>query len=268
MTWLLRRGLTREARHWGDFASRFATALHEKSHDKTEDVIALDLPGNGEFHRQRSPASVGHMTDFFRAQIMARGLTSALPVRVFAMSLGAMVATDWALRFPQEIERLVLVNTSFKTFSGPTERLRLNHWPTLAHMALQWRLPEAAPAIEHTLHRLTCQETLTRAADVAAWLQIRRDAPVSAANAARQLWAAARYTGGSIAPICPVLVLSSARDALVDPRCSLRLADAWHCAHHTHPTAGHDLPHDDADWVGERVQAWLWDTDIRRRAQP
>src|SRR6188474_3693108 len=106
MTWVLLRGLTREARHWGDFAERLARALPGSASAATR-VLALDLPGNGVFCGEASPATVGAMADFAREQLRARGL--APPYRLVAMSLGGMVAADWALRHPREIERLVLV---------------------------------------------------------------------------------------------------------------------------------------------------------------
>ncbi|MGH8848072.1 MAG: alpha/beta fold hydrolase, partial [Polaromonas sp.] len=84
----------------------------------------------------------------------------------------------------------------------------------------------------------------------------RQDAPVSAANACRQLWAAAGFSSAAV-PHCPALVLSSRADQLVHPHCSARLARAWQAEHHEHPWAGHDLPHDDAAWVCQRVAGWL-----------
>jgi hypothetical protein len=54
-----------------------------------------------------------------------------------------------------------------------------------------------------------------------------------------------------------VLVLSSTADRLVDTRCSAALAAAWLAPHYRHPWAGHDLPHDDAPWVAQRVAGWL-----------
>jgi pimeloyl-ACP methyl ester carboxylesterase len=71
---------------------------------------------------------------------------------------------------------------------------------------------------------------------------------VSRANALRQLAAAARYAARGV-PRCPVLVLSSRGDQLVNPVCSTRLARAWGAPHVEHPWAGHDLPHDDPQWL-------------------
>jgi pimeloyl-ACP methyl ester carboxylesterase len=249
MTWVLLRGLTREARHWGDFAEQLARALPGSATSATR-VLALDLPGNGVFHKEASPPTVRAMADFARAQLLARGLPP--PYRVVAMSLGGMVAADWALHHPQEVDRLVLINTSMRPLGSVTERLRPGNWLPLAMVAARWG---DASYAERTIHRLTCNRASQQEADIAAWTQIRRDAPVSAANAWRQLKAAAAFTMAAPAP-CPVLVLSSAADHLVHPRCSARLAQAWQAAHHTHPWAGHDLPHDDADWVCRRIAGW------------
>ena len=253
MSWVLLRGLTREARHWGDFAERLARAL-PGSADAATRVLALDLPGNGVFHHETSPATVNAMAGFAREQLRARGL--APPYSVVAMSLGGMVAADWALRHPQELERLVLINTSMRPLGRISERLRPGNWLPLALAATRWNDVSHAKHIERMIHRITCNRTASLKQDLAAWTRIRKDAPVSAANAWRQLKAAAAFSMAGPSA-CPVLVLSSAADHLVHPRCSARLAKAWQATHHEHPWAGHDLPHDDADWVCRRIADWV-----------
>jgi pimeloyl-ACP methyl ester carboxylesterase len=176
------------------------------------------------------------------------------PYCVLAMSLGGMVATDWAQRHPGEIERLVLINTSMQPFSRMQERLRPSAWPGLLGVAAHW---SDAPRAERGIHRLTCNNVETLGADLDAWSQIRRSAPVSRGNALRQLWAAARFTAAAARPNCPLLVLSSRADRLVNPVSSAKLAAAWGAAHAEHPWAGHDLPHDDPAWTSEQVRAWL-----------
>jgi pimeloyl-ACP methyl ester carboxylesterase len=249
MSWVLLRGLTREARHWGDFAGQLARALPGSAASATR-VLALDLPGNGVFHKEASLPTVRAMADFARAQLLAHGLPP--PYRIVAMSLGGMVAADWAQQYPHEVEGLVLVNTSMRPLGSAVERLRPGNWLPLAGVAARWR---DAPYAERTIHRLTCNRASQQDADIAAWMHIRQDAPVSAANAWRQLKAAAAFTM-TAPPPCSTLVLSSAADHLVHPRCSARLAQAWQAAHYIHPWAGHDLPHDDADWVCRRIADW------------
>ena len=89
------------------------------------------------------------------------------------------------------------------------------------------------------------------------WAGYRRECPVSNANALRQLWAAARYRAPADRPASPMLVLASASDGLVDPRCSMALAQRWGSPIAIQPWAGHDLPLDDGPWVAMQVEAWL-----------
>ncbi len=243
MSWLLLRGLSRETRHWDTFPGKLAQHAGEA-------VLALDLPGNGEFAHLASPLTVHEMVEFVRQQAQLRGLR--LPCKLLAMSLGGMVATDWAQRYPDEVARLVLINTSMQPFSSLTQRLRPANWPKLAAMAASWRDGELA---EKAIHSLTCKRLDTQAADIAHWVEIRKSAAVSATSAGRQLWAAARFCSAFEPPACLTLVLSSAADQLVNPVCSAQLASAWQAAHLQHPWAGHDLPHDDALWVCAAVAA-------------
>lgn len=243
MSWVLLRGLTREARHWGELPRQLITG--------GEVVITLDLPGNGAFCGQRSPVSVREMAQSAREQLQRQG--AAPPYRLLAMSLGGMVAADWAQQFPGDVTALVLVNTSMRPFNRATERLRPANWLPLLRLAASWGDAEKA---EGLIHGLTCRRTDTLHQDIAAWAQIRRNAPVAAANAWRQLWAAARFSAAPEAPACPVLLLSSAGDGLVHPRCSVALARAWQAVHRIHPWAGHDLPHDDAGWVCQQIAHW------------
>ncbi|HVE09152.1 MAG TPA: alpha/beta hydrolase [Paraburkholderia sp.] len=250
--WILLRGLTREARHWG--------ALPALLHDALDGarIVPIDLPGNGEFASLRSYANVPDMVGFVRLALLQSGVPG--PYRVLAMSLGGMVAIDWAQRHPHEIAQLVLINTSMRPFSRMHERLRPRAWPTLLRIARAWG---DAPAAEAEIHALTCNARQAQAADVAAWAQIRRSAPVSRANALRQLAAAAAFRAAPTAPQSAVLVLSSDGDGLVNPLCSVSLARAWNALHRRHAWAGHDLPHDDPAWTVRQVRAWSLSLDTQ-----
>ena len=242
MSWILLRGLTREARHWATFTDRLTQHTGEA-------VLALDLPGNGEFARQTSPLAVRDMVEFARQQLRIKGV--ALPCKLLAMSLGGMVATDWAQRYPKEVSQLVLINTSMRPHSRLQERLRPANWHALALLAARWHDADHA---ERLIHQLTCNRLDTQTDAIRDWLNIRKTAPVSAANARRQLWAAARFGCAPQPPACPTLLLSSNADQLVNPACSARLASAWGAKHTQHPWAGHDLPHDDPGWVCAAVK--------------
>ncbi|MDR5747096.1 alpha/beta hydrolase [Caballeronia sp. LZ029] len=254
--WVLLRGLTRETRHWGAFdAALVAHGLVEEG----ERVVCIDLPGNGVEHAHAAPHSVVAMMDFVRER--AASLKLRFPCRVLAMSLGAMVAAAWAERHAGEIERLVLINTSMRPFARLPERLRPTAWPMLARIAMIWTQPERC---EEMIFDLTCNRADSRDADIAHWAQLRRTHGASASNALRQLAAAARFHAARDAPRCPVLLLSSAADRLVDPVCSARIAKQWRAPHRVHPWAGHDLPHDDAEWTCNAIAAWLGEHESTR----
>ena len=255
--WILLRGLTREARHWGSFPALFGRELGAGSGSDSDSVAGegmtlLELPGNGRKNAVRTPLDVHDMMMFVRADAARLGIPA--PYRLLAMSLGGMVATAWAQQYPEEIERLVLVNTSMRPFCYLTERLRPAAWPAIKRLIAAWPDPEES---ERIIHDLTCNRRDTIADDIAAWAGVRRTAPVSTVNGLLQLWAAARFRAGRKAPRCPTLLLSSESDRLVNPVCSARIAARWGAAHAEHPWAGHDLPHDDPQWTSKTICDWV-----------
>jgi pimeloyl-ACP methyl ester carboxylesterase len=243
-TWVLLRGLTRETGHWGAFVPLLQQRLAASR------IVALDLPGNGGLHQQRSPVDIEAMTASVRQQLAAQGL--APPYRVLAMSLGAMVAVDWAQRFAPELSACVLINTSLRGFSPSYQRLRPANLPALLRLGLG---THSAVQREEIVLQLTSRHHQQDAALLAAWEEIAWLRPVTPANALRQLLAALRYRPPPQAPTVPMLLLCSQRDALVNPRCSHALARHWGLPLREHPSAGHDLPLDDPAWVISQIEA-------------
>jgi len=241
-SWILLRGLMREARHWGDFPQTLASGLGGAT------VVPLDLPGNGSLHALRSPTQIAGMTEHCRAQLQQRGI--ALPYNLLALSLGAMVAGDWATRYPAEIERAVLINTSMRPFSPFYHRLRPRNYLTLLRTATN-------PAVrEQTILHLTSNRPPPSGL-LDQWQHYGKQNPVSPANVWRQLLAALRYRASPQAPDAALLILCGSADRLVNPRCSAMLAQQWQASLQRHPHAGHDLTLDAADWVVQQVHLWL-----------
>jgi len=256
-TWILLRGLTRERRHWGEFPATFREALPDAR------AIALDLPGNGELNGLASPLTVDGYAARLRAELARRGI--APPYHLLAMSLGAMVAVAWSVRHPQEIRACVLINTSLRPFSPFYRRLVPANYATLAMLG---RPGSDAALCERHILRITTRLAASPDAIIREWVRYRRERPVSAANALRQLIAAARYRVPAAPPVPPVLLLAGRRDALVDPRCSHDIARHWHCRLVEHPCAGHDLPLDDGPWVARQVRDWLGSAGAHAAATP
>ncbi|MEY3125159.1 MAG: hypothetical protein RLZZ573_1679 [Pseudomonadota bacterium] len=243
-TWIFLRGLSRSSLHWGEFVVQFQSALPQDA------VLTLDLPGNGVLHREQSPVCVHDMVEHCRLQLSAQGV--APPYSLLAMSLGGMVAVDWAARYPQEVVGAVLINTSLRPFNPFFERLRVHNYPLFLRLAIfrirdeQW---------ERSILKITSRKGLESV--IPQWLALRRRYPVSKLNVLRQLWAAARFRPPTTKPGAPILVLGSDCDELVSVKCSLALAAQWKCSLQVHPTAGHDLPLDDGPWVAQKVAQWI-----------
>jgi len=243
-TWILLRGLGREARHWG----RLPGLLQERLPGAR--VVTIDLPGSGQSWQCSSPASIAGMVDAVRAELRARSESG--PFVVLALSLGGMVAMEWAARFPGELGGCILVNSSAAGLSPFWQRLRPGAWLQLG----PWLRPRAAVLDkERAVYRVTSNLPLHDAV-VDDWVAIARDRPVAPRNVARQLFAAARYRAPRRLPV-PALVLVSAQDRLVSPRASEAIARAWNLPLRMHPSAGHDLPLDDPDWVVQQAVAWV-----------
>lgn len=244
-TWVLLRGLTREARHWGSFPARLAAACPGAT------ILTPDLPGSGQRHGQPSPPTVAGLLAAVREEVAG---AAAPPYHLLGLSLGGMLALEWAARQPREVAACVLINTSLRPLSPFFRRLRPRHYPALLRVAFGLAGVEAREAL---ILGLTSRLATDRPALVADWSAWRRECPVSPGNALRQLAAAARYRLPIPPPPRPMLVLAGARDALVDPACSTRLAAAWSLPLAVHPEAGHDLPLDDPAWVAAQVEGWL-----------
>lgn len=243
-TWVLLRGLMRESRHWGDFPVLFQSAM-EGQH-----VVALDFPGNGSLHAQTSASSVAEMVGYARSQLLQIGCVP--PYRLLALSLGAMVAVAWSELYPEELEKMVLVNTSLAPYNPFYHRLRPKNYPALTLL-----LFGSIAHRESLILKLTSTRTENMQATLEQWVAYAKECPVTRANILRQLKAAFSYRAATIKPHIPVLLLAGQQDQLVNAKCSHTLAQHWGCVIRLHPTAGHDLPLDDASWLVHQVKGWL-----------
>ena len=242
--WILLRGWTREKRYWEDFPEHLAAFVPGAT------VRALDLPGAGERHAAKSPSTIAGILHEVRAAL--GGVTPGTRFCLLGLSLGGMVAMEWARQYPAEVERLVLINTSARPYCHMTRRLRPSHYATIVRLLLASPGPRREAGI--------LQLTTTRAPDperVTRWEIWARQLPVSRVNALRQLAAATAYRAPPTSPCESTLVLASAGDRLVDPRCSRDLARAWNVPFAMHPSAGHDLPLDDGPWAAAQIARWI-----------
>ncbi|MCD6061578.1 MAG: hypothetical protein K0S16_1889 [Moraxellaceae bacterium] len=249
--WVFLRGLIRQHRHWEDFPARFQAAFPDA------EPILLDLPGNGDLCREESCTSVPEMVESLREQLCGRSVQG--PVHLMAISLGAMVGIEWMQRYPQEIERAVLINTSLRGLSRFSDRLRRENYRDIVKALLFGSHQRR----EELVLELTSNLYPQRRELAQKWAGYAEQWPVSRMNALRQLFAAGTYHAPDARPHEHVLLLQSLGDHLVNPVCTTRIAENWRWPLVSHPNAGHDLPLDDGDWIIRQVDHWLREPDAR-----
>ncbi len=237
---VLIRGLLREARHWGEFAG----SLQQQFPRAT--ISTPDIPGNGQLHQATSPKTIAEMTEALREQINANQ-----PLRLIALSMGGMVAMDWMMRYPDEVEAAVIINTSARPLSPFYHRLRWTIYPQVLKMIFHSAAQKEADILSLTSNRHSHDRKLLES-----WQQWQQQNPVSTASARNQFLAAVKFSVTK-KPQQPILIVTSQADRLVDCRCSRKLAQIWQTGYVQHETAGHDLPLDEPEWLAHVIKQWF-----------
>jgi pimeloyl-ACP methyl ester carboxylesterase len=238
--WVLIRGLVRGVGHWSDFPERIKSAF------PNDNFEFLEIPGNGVLYKEKSPVSMEKMVEALRQE--SQFLRQGKKIHILAISLGAMLATAWAARYPAEVAELILINSSSAKHSKFYERLRPENYLKIAGLFLGFKTRYTVEEREQEILKMTANSSERRDFALPLWTEESTAHPIEIENFFRQLFAANSYTFPTKAPV-PTTILTCENDHFVNVSYSKNLAKSWDCAIHIHPWAGHDLPLDDPDWV-------------------
>lgn len=235
--WLLLRGLARETGHWGNFPQLLGERIGQLP-------LCKDLPGCGERSTERAPASITGLLAQVRQPLDPREKKILVGV-----SLGGMVALQWAYEYPDEVAGVVIINSSARNLSRPFERFS----PSAIRVLMQALTSNAAER-EDVILRLVCNSESVWRRYLPTFQALAKHRPVTFGNAMRQLFAATQFRIQKVSP--PGLVIVSDMDKLASPACSRTIAkfQGWPVA--THPTAGHDLALEDPAWLVDQLLSW------------
>ena len=251
---VLLRGLAREAAHWFEFPQQLQKYLGDEVQ-----IHCIDFPGCGHYFAQPALGSITAMTDHARSELARLKInTPSDAIYLVGISMGGMIALDWAQRFPQEIEGAVLINSS--TGSQPFWwRLRPGAWAGMI-----CALFASMPTREAGVLNIVSNNPNVRVHYLPQWLQIQQQRPVSRATIIAMLRAAAGFRPQES---CKVdgLVLASTSDRMVSVRASEAIATQFNWPIALHKSAGHDLPMDDPDWTAQQIANWLSKSASNRR---
>lgn len=230
---VLLRGLAREQRHWGEFRQLLQQQLPNP-------VLALDLPGMGQANTIESPLRIELMAGQFARQLAD---IQTGPCHLLAMSLGAMVAMAVADLYPQQVQSLLLINSSAAGLTPFYQRLNWRCYPKVLQA-----LAVSVAKREQLILQLTANNPQVWQQTLPNWQRYASETPVSRSNVLRQLLAASRFQLPA-KPACPVLLVASKADRLVNWQASASIARHWQVPLHVHASAGHDLALDDPAWL-------------------
>jgi pimeloyl-ACP methyl ester carboxylesterase len=235
MDWILIRGLGRHADHWGNFPAILEKELNCQT-------FSLNLPGMGNEY-DKSPTSIKEITDLVRN----RWLKSRDPQKeysIMAISLGGMVAMDWSARYPQDFKSLITINSSSRTGTTLFERLQPEAMKTISKLIFKTSPRDR----EEAILRLTVNTALMDDKLINKWGEIGKAMNLNRICFMKQLIAASTFSLPKKIDI-PFTVLASEKDRLANVKCSRVLAKHFGASLEIHPTAGHDIPTDDPNWV-------------------
>lgn len=241
--WIFLRGLGRHSAHWGPFLQEF------KKHFPKDQIELLDLRGNGSLAHSPSYLSIQENVRDLRSR--SQWIQEGEKVHLMTISLGSMVATEWARLFPDEISGFVAMNTSDRGTSSFFERMKPANYLLLLQMLA---VPRKGSWIENQILRLTTNilsQLDPVAQEFSEWKSTTR------LNFLRQLVAAGTYEFPRQKPKTEILLLCSDGDKLVNSGCTKKIAEMWTMKAHIHPTAGHDISLDAPDWICEEIKNWL-----------
>lgn len=247
MNWLLLRGLSRDARHWGEFPAILQEHLPDSK------AFVLDLPGFGTERHRISPFSVKRIADDTRRRWAELKRQHGGNWSVLSISFGGMVTLDWINRFPFDFQNAVIINTSSRDTAGPLRRLQ----PRGIRGFIKVGLAKTNAEKEGEILSFNCNTATYKDPELHnRWSKWADEQPNPISNAIIQLQAGIRFKAPRSLPI-RTLFISSQGDRLTHPKCSWALAHRYKAPLLYHDVAGHDIPLDAPDWLADQIGRWL-----------
>jgi pimeloyl-ACP methyl ester carboxylesterase len=247
MNIFLLRGLVREKAHWGEFKEKIQATFPDAK------IITPEIQGVGQYNEMTSPDNFPEMIDFMRSN-HEEYFNGDQENVLLAMSLGGMITRQWIEMYPNDFNKIILVNTSFKGINPLFDRLK----PAGIINFFKIFFSPGVKARERSIIKMVSNNNLNHEEIIQEWIDIQIKRPVKRASFINQIKAALTFTPPQTWPgTLPLLILAGKNDRLCSFKSSKKLHKVWGGQYLEHPTAGHDIPIDDAEWLIEKIKRWL-----------
>lgn len=229
------RGLTRGNIHWGDFIQLLQS--------KTDfNCVCLEIPGNGLKSDLTTPIDPTVLVDELRSELKLK--IDCIHYHLCGISLGGMVAMKWAEIYSEEVISTVVINSSLKQLSPFYERLIPKNYLKLFSLFFL----RDTYKIESSILDLTSNNESRKTKFIDNYSDFLKTHPFRIKNLFLQ-FVLANNIFVNFSKINHLFVIYSEQDHLVNQKCSIAIAKINNAKFKSHPSAGHDLPLDEPDWL-------------------
>lgn len=233
--WIFLRGLTRAAFHWGDFP-----AVFRQAHPDFE-VEFLEIPGNGLLFEQETP--VDPVEIIRQISLQSRFVREGLTFHLCGISLGGMISLKWAELFPEQVQSVTIINCSLADLSPFYQRLN----PNLYLKILKTLFSKGVLEKEQVILSITSNKRENYDRYLERFTDFSKKHRIKRSNFVRQLKLAGNIHVHELK--VPLTVICSEGDRLCASDCSKAIARRYEARLIVHPSAGHDLPLDEPEWL-------------------
>ncbi len=241
-------GLTKEGAHWDD---DFVENL--KSKFQADKVTLIDLPGSGHRVAEKSPLSIEKIAANTREYYKPTIRDDERNILV-SVSLGGMVGCAWLEQFPDDFEKFIIINASFKNLSPLTERVQpyaikqfFNAFLSLSQKSRDRKIVEMC-----SNNKSRCELTLKK------WDRLASERAMNSLNIIRQTFAGSQFSLGK-KPKIKTFVVAAKGDRLASYKCSEKLVKEWDCDSFFFEgtNVGHAAHIDAPEELAEKIYQWV-----------
>lgn len=241
-------GMMRTVHNWKQPIEYF------KKHFSDFDIIPLDVQGMGDHYDKKSPLSISKNVEFLRKSFLEHKGEKNI---FLGFSLGGMIISKWAQKYPKDISALILVTTSYGGLQPFWKRLKINIFPN-AFMAF---ISNGAIR-EKYMYKMIAHNPVNEKRLINEWQKEQSQRPVSNLNVFRQAISGWKFRANGTKHAHPTLIIAAKNDQLVDYSCSEKLKEYLECDFICHDQAGHDVINEDFKWCAAGIKNWVYERKI------